>query len=125
MSRDEVPPTIGLDEAARWLGLSYESARRRAVAGRFPGAFQIGRVWRVSRRAILREIERLAGLSSHEPIVPHARPGAPARAHVRPAALDGSRGDSALTRGRFIAASSPASIPLDEPSLVHKRARKS
>jgi hypothetical protein len=120
VSRDEVPPTIGLDEAARWLGLSYESARTRAKAGRLPGAFQIGTRWRVSRRALLREIERLAGLNAHEPVVPHVRPVAPARAHVRPAALDGSRGVSALTKagpGTFIAAS--------EPSLVHKRARKS
>jgi hypothetical protein len=114
VSRDELPPTIGLDVAAKWLGLSYESARRRAVAGRLPGAFQIGRVWRVSRRGLLREIERLAGLAAHEPVVPHVRPVAPGRAHVSPAALDGSQGVSDLTSGvRFIAAS--------EPSLVRRR----
>jgi hypothetical protein len=117
MSRDELAPTIGLDEAARWLGISYEGARRRARAGRLPGAFQIGARWRVSRRALLREIERLAGLGAHEPVIAHERPGAPARARVPAAALDGSRGVSGLTSGpRFIAAS--------EPSLVHKRARK-
>jgi hypothetical protein len=122
VSRDEVPPTIGLDTAARWLGISYESARRRARAGALPGAFQIGARWRVSRRALLREIERLAGLGAHEPVVPRDRPVAPGRARVPAAALDGSRGVSGLTRRpTFIAASEPAG----ERSLVHKRARKS
>jgi hypothetical protein len=119
VSRDEVPPTIGLDEAARWLGLSYESARRRARAGRLPGAFQIGARWRVSRRALLREIERLAGLNAHEPVVAQVRPVAPVRPHVRPQALDGLERKSALTRA------APAFIAASEPSLVHKRARKS
>jgi hypothetical protein len=118
---DELAPTIGLDVAARWLGLSYESARRRAVAGRLPGAFQIGRVWRVSRRAILRDIERLAGLNAHEAVIPHTRHGAPRNppggAHVPAAALDGAQSLSQVKPGTFIAAS--------EPSLVHKRARKS
>jgi hypothetical protein len=126
---DEIAPTISLDTAARWLGLSYESARRRAVAGRFPGAFQIGRVWRVSRRAILREIERLAGLNTHEPVIPHTRHGAPrnppARAHVPAAALKGSQRLSQVKRGTFIAASEPAPLAADEPSLVHKRGPRS
>jgi hypothetical protein len=132
VTRDEVPPTIGLDTAARWLGISYESARRRAAAGRFPGAFQIGARWRVSRRALLREIERLAGLggSAHEPVIPHRRPGAPrnatGRAHVPAAPLDRSRGESALTTPRLVVGDAPApAIAASEPSLVHKRAHKS
>jgi hypothetical protein len=114
MPRHELPPTIGLDEAARWLGLSYESARQRAKAGRFPGAFQIGTRWRVSRRAILREIERLAGLGAHEPVVAPMRPNQPQPARVPAAPPDGSRGDSALT-------SSPRFIAASEPSLVRRR----
>jgi hypothetical protein len=123
VSRDEVPPTIGLDEAARWLGLSYESARQRAKAGRLPGAFQIGTRWRVSRRGILREIERLAGLNAHEPVIRPERLGAgadrPPGPMVPAAALKRSQGLSQVKKA------APAFIAASEPSLVHKRARKS
>jgi hypothetical protein len=124
--RDEVPPTIGLDVAAKWLGISYEGARRRARLGQLPGAFQIGARWRVSRRALLREIERLAGMTHTAPqagSVSEAPRKAPAGPGVPAAALDGSDRRIRLTRSapRFIAASEPIE---GERSLVHKRARR-
>jgi hypothetical protein len=123
VTREELPPTIGLDVAAKWLGISYESARRRARAGRLPGAFQIGQRWRVSRRGILREIERLAGLNAHEPVI-RLQPAAaaadrPPGPMVPAAALKRSQGLSQVKKA------APAFIAASEPSLVHKRARKS
>lgn len=128
MSRPELPPTIGLDEAARWLGISYESARRRARAGELPGAFQIGARWRVGRRALLREIDRLAGLtelrSSRARREPARAPVDDADAHIAaPAARNGSHGrTAALVKSSSGPWRIAASSPIDEgPSLVHKR----
>ena len=52
--------TLTLPGAARLLGVSETLARQMARAGRFPGAFQLGRAWRVHRQTFDEEVARLA-----------------------------------------------------------------
>jgi len=52
--------TLTLPAAARLLGVSETLARQMAREGRFPGAFQLGRVWRVHRQTFDEEVARLA-----------------------------------------------------------------
>jgi excisionase family DNA binding protein len=52
--------TLTLPAAARLLGVSETLARQMAREGRFPGAFQLGRVWRVHRQTFDEQVARLA-----------------------------------------------------------------
>lgn len=52
--------TMTLPVAARRAGIGYTKARELARQGKFPGAFQLGRMWRVHRATFEQEIERLA-----------------------------------------------------------------
>jgi excisionase family DNA binding protein len=52
--------TLTLPAAARLLGVSETLARQMAREGRFPGAFQHGRVWRVHRQTFEEQVARLA-----------------------------------------------------------------
>jgi excisionase family DNA binding protein len=52
--------TLTLPAAARLLGVSETLARQMARQGRFPGAFQLGRVWRVHRQTFNEDVARLA-----------------------------------------------------------------
>ena len=57
---DEQPITMTLATAAKRLDISYAHARDQAAEGRLPGAFRLGRTWRVHRQIFEQEIERLA-----------------------------------------------------------------
>jgi excisionase family DNA binding protein len=52
--------TLTLPAAAQLLGVSETLARQMAREGRFPGAFQLGRAWRVHRQTFDEEVARLA-----------------------------------------------------------------
>src|SRR5919199_5116158 len=52
--------TLTLSAAAGLLGISETLARQMAREGRFPGAFQLGRVWRVHRQTFDEQVARLA-----------------------------------------------------------------
>jgi excisionase family DNA binding protein len=52
--------TLTLPAAARLLAISETLARQMAREGRFPGAFQLGRVWRVHRETFEEQVARLA-----------------------------------------------------------------
>lgn len=52
--------TLTLPAAAQLLGVSETLARQMAREGRFPGAFQLGRVWRVHRQTFDDQVARLA-----------------------------------------------------------------
>lgn len=52
--------TLTLPAAAQLLGISETLARQMAREGRFPGAFQLGRVWRVHRETFQQQVARLA-----------------------------------------------------------------
>ncbi len=52
--------TLTLPAAAQLLGVSETLARQMAREGRFPGAFQLGRVWRVHRQTFDEQVARLA-----------------------------------------------------------------
>ena len=60
---------VGLKWAATELGISYSTARRLADDGELPGAFRVGRSWRVSvprfRAAIDDAVEREASRLRH------------------------------------------------------------
>lgn len=59
--RDEEPSiTMTLPEACRRFGIGITTGRELARQGRFPGAFRIGKVWRVHREIFDQEVERLA-----------------------------------------------------------------
>lgn len=45
----DVRATLSISEAAWELGVCAETVYRRAKVGELPGAFKIGRTWRVSR----------------------------------------------------------------------------
>lgn len=59
---EETPPsiTLTLPAAAQLLGISETLARQMAREGRFPGAFQLGRVWRVHRATFDDQVARMA-----------------------------------------------------------------
>ena len=60
--------TLTLPGAAHLLGISETLARQMAREGRFPGAFQLGRVWRVHRQTFDDQVTRMArGLPIDEP----------------------------------------------------------
>ena len=52
--------TLTLPAAAQLLGVSETLARQMAREGRFPGAFQLGRAWRVHRQTFDEQVARLA-----------------------------------------------------------------
>jgi hypothetical protein len=39
---------ITLPAAAKHIGISFSNAKKLAQSGKFPGAFKIGRLWRVN-----------------------------------------------------------------------------
>jgi excisionase family DNA binding protein len=57
---DEPSITLTIVEASRLLGVSVWLGRRLARERKFPGAFQIGGVYRVHRATFDHEVERLA-----------------------------------------------------------------
>jgi excisionase family DNA binding protein len=69
MQDDAASITLTLPAAATLLGISETLARQLAREGRFPGAFQLGRVWRVHRATFNEQVARLAhgSLLEHEP----------------------------------------------------------
>ena len=58
--------TLTLPAAAGLLGISETLARQMAREGRFPGAFQLGRVWRVHRATFEEQVGQMA---RGEPVV--------------------------------------------------------
>lgn len=54
MSTSTSNETLSIEETARRLGLSLNHCYQLALAGKLPGAFQLGRRWRVSRAVIER-----------------------------------------------------------------------
>jgi predicted DNA-binding transcriptional regulator AlpA len=52
--------TMTLPAAAQRAGISYPHAYNLACQGQFPGAFRLGRAWRVHRAIFEAEIERMA-----------------------------------------------------------------
>lgn len=68
--------TMTLAVAARRLGIGITKAREEAQAGRFPGAFRIGRrIWRVHRATFDAEVARMArgeALSSSDKVLERA-----------------------------------------------------
>lgn len=46
--------TLSIPEVAWELGVCAETAYRRAKSGQLPGAFKLGRTWRVSRESFER-----------------------------------------------------------------------
>jgi len=53
----QVPLIIDLPFAARILGRSVESLKKRAQRGELPGAFRDGRLWRVSKSQLQNYVE--------------------------------------------------------------------
>ena len=56
-SWEQVPVVIDLPFAARILGQSIETLKKRSQRGELPGAFKAGRDWRVTKDALRRYIE--------------------------------------------------------------------
>lgn len=53
----QVPIVIDLPFAARLLGRSVESLKKRAQRNELPGAFKVGNLWRVSKDVLRQHIE--------------------------------------------------------------------
>ena len=56
-SWEQVPVVIDLPFAARILGQSIETLKKRSQRGELPGAFKAGRDWRVAKDALRSYIE--------------------------------------------------------------------
>ena len=54
---EQVPIVIDLPFAARILGQSIETLKRRSQRGELPGAFKAGRDWRIAKDALRSFIE--------------------------------------------------------------------
>ena len=54
---DQVPVVIDLPFAARILGQSIETLKKRSQRGELPGAFKAGREWRINKAALRNYIE--------------------------------------------------------------------
>lgn len=49
--------TMPLEEACRMLGVSPHNGRNLASRGEMPGAFKVGRKWKVSRKRLVAFID--------------------------------------------------------------------
>jgi hypothetical protein len=56
-SWEQVPIVIDLPFAARILGQSIETLKKRSQRGELPGAFKAGRDWRVNKNALRNYVE--------------------------------------------------------------------
>ena len=56
-SWEQVPVVMDLPFAARILGQSVETLKKRSQRGELPGAFKAGRDWRVEKDALRKYIE--------------------------------------------------------------------
>jgi len=54
---EQVPVVIDLPFAARILGQSIETLKKRSQRGEMPGAFKAGRDWRIEKDALRKYIE--------------------------------------------------------------------
>jgi len=54
---NQVPVEIDLPFAARILGQSIETLKKRSQRGELPGAFKAGREWRVNKAALRGYVE--------------------------------------------------------------------
>jgi len=54
---EQVPVVIDLPFAARILGQSIETLKKRSQRGEMPGAFKAGRDWRIDKDALRKYIE--------------------------------------------------------------------
>ena len=54
---DQVPVVIDLPFAARILGQSIETLKKRSQRGELPGAFKAGRDWRVNKDVLRSYVE--------------------------------------------------------------------
>ncbi|MCL2821553.1 MAG: helix-turn-helix domain-containing protein [Oscillospiraceae bacterium] len=54
---EQVPVVIDLPFAARILGQSIETLKKRSQRGELPGAFKAGRDWRINKDALRSYIE--------------------------------------------------------------------
>jgi len=54
---EQVPVVIDLPFAARILGQSIETLKKRSQRGELPGAFKAGRDWRVAKEALRKYVE--------------------------------------------------------------------
>ena len=55
-----IPATVSIREAARALGLAYETVRLMTVAGEFPGAVQVKGRWRIPVAEVARMLRPVA-----------------------------------------------------------------
>ncbi|PEN10368.1 DNA-binding protein [Longibacter salinarum] len=51
-------PVLDAKEAATRLDLDPSTVRYRCRAGRYPGAFKVGKSWAIPRMAVLEEAEK-------------------------------------------------------------------
>ena len=54
LSWDEVPALIDIEQASQLLGLNIESVRRYCLIGDIP-AVQIGKLWRIDKRLLMKK----------------------------------------------------------------------
>ena len=54
---DQVPVVIDLPFASRILGQNIETLKKKSQRGEMPGAFKLGRDWRVAKDALRNYVE--------------------------------------------------------------------
>lgn len=67
---------LTIEEAARTLRISVSGAKRMALAGDLPGAFKLGRLWRIRAVPFREWIDGggLAGVGARRPKAPVPKP---------------------------------------------------